>query len=177
MFRKTKIVCTLGPAVDSEDRIRALIDAGMNVARINCSHAEPDMRERWVAWIRKIADEKGVFVAILFDLQGPKFRLGEIAGEAIDVESGTAIQVGPLPGQLPIERPEILGALTTGRKVLIGDGDVTFRVAANQGSITLSLFNRRPNPVPPRCDGCGRRIRFASALAEGPRGSCSRPLI
>jgi pyruvate kinase len=137
MFRKTKIVCTLGPAVDSEDRIRALIDAGMNVARINCSHAEPDMRERWVGWIRKIADEKGVFVAILFDLQGPKFRLGEIAGEAIDVEPGAAIQVGPLPGQLPIERPEILGALTSGRRVLIGDGDVTFRVAANQGVITL----------------------------------------
>jgi pyruvate kinase len=137
MFRKTKIVCTLGPAVDSEERLRALIDAGMNVARINCSHAEPEMRRRWVDWVRKIADEKGVFVAILFDLQGPKFRLGEVPGDALDVEPGALVQVGSLPGQLPIERPEILGALTPGRKVLIGDGDVSFRVAPTEGGISL----------------------------------------
>ncbi|MEO7453214.1 MAG: pyruvate kinase, partial [Fimbriimonadales bacterium] len=137
MFRKTKIVCTLGPAVDSEVRIRALIDAGMNVARINCSHAEPEMRERWLGWVRKIADEKGVFVAVMFDLQGPKFRLGEIRGEAMTVEAGDSVIVGLKKGELPIQRPEILGALSRGRKLLIGDGDVTFRVASVDGPISL----------------------------------------
>ena len=140
MFRKTKIVCTLGPAVDSERQIRALIRAGMNVARVNCSHATPEMRERWVRWVRKIADERGVFVAVLFDLQGPKFRLGEVHGEAMEVEAGALVTVGKEPGQLPIERAEILSVLAPGRKLLIGDGDVTFRVASIEGGISLACM-------------------------------------
>jgi pyruvate kinase len=137
MFRKTKIVCTLGPAVDSEAQIRALIDAGMNIARINCSHGDPETRAKWVGWIRQFAAEKNVYVAVLFDLQGPKFRLGKIAGESMEVEAGDVVRVGAKRGELPIDRPEILGALTLGKKALIGDGDVTFRVSSVDDGVVL----------------------------------------
>ncbi|MDQ2986628.1 MAG: pyruvate kinase [Armatimonadota bacterium] len=129
MFRKTKIVCTLGPGVDSEAQIRALIDAGMNVARINCSHGDPETREKWVGWVRAIAAERGVFVAVLFDLQGPKFRLGKVVGETMEVAQRSRIKIGAARGQLPVQRKEILSVLTPGRRILIGDGDVSFRVA------------------------------------------------
>ena len=79
MKRRTKIVCTLGPAVDSKEAIKKLIDAGMNVARLNCSHGEWETRRRWVKWIRELSPDIAP-VGILADLQGPKFRVGEIAG-------------------------------------------------------------------------------------------------
>ena len=53
MPRRTKIVCTLGPAVDSKDQIKALIAAGMNVARLNCSHGDWDTKRRWIEWVRQ----------------------------------------------------------------------------------------------------------------------------
>jgi pyruvate kinase len=141
MSRKTKIICTLGPAVDSEEQIRALIDSGMNVARINCSHGDPQMRERWVRWIRVIAEEKGKFIAILFDLQGPKFRLGEIPGEAMEVEQGQILRLGAGEGKLPIFQPEVLAALLPSRTIVIGDGDVSFRVVdIADGEITVSTL-------------------------------------
>lgn len=134
MFRRTKIVCTLGPAVDSEAQIGALVDAGMNVARINCSHADSAARERWVEWIRKAAQDRNTYVAILFDLQGPKFRLGKVVGDAAHFDPGDKVRVGTSRGELPITRPEIVSALTPGRTLLIGDGDVTFRVVPTKQS-------------------------------------------
>ena len=137
MFRKTKIVCTLGPAVDSEEQLRALVDAGMNVARINCSHGDPETRAKWVKLVRQIASEKGVYVAVLFDLQGPKFRLGEVAGESMEVEVGEVVQIGLGIRELPIEKEEVLAALTAGRRIIIGDGDVSFRVEVEGGRLQL----------------------------------------
>ncbi len=71
MKRRTKIVCTLGPAVDSEDKIKELIAAGMNVARLNCSHGDWDTKNRWIDWIRNNSPKIGP-IGILADLQGPK---------------------------------------------------------------------------------------------------------
>jgi pyruvate kinase len=139
-FRKTKIVCTLGPAVDSLEQIRALVQAGMNVARINCSHGEPETRARWVEWVRQVAEEECVYVAVMFDLQGPKFRLGKIHRGAMTVEAGQIIRAGDAKGNLPVEQPEILAALTPGRRVIIGDGDVTFRVVSVDNEIRLKCL-------------------------------------
>lgn len=136
-FRKTKIVCTLGPAVDSIEQIRALVQAGMNVARVNCSHGDPETRKRWVEWIRQVASEEKVYISVMFDLQGPKFRLGKIYRETMDVEPGALVEVGEGRGKLPVWQPEILAALTPGRRVIIGDGDVSFRVMAHDPAILL----------------------------------------
>src|SRR6266567_8518707 len=75
-MRRTKIVCTLGPATASESRIRELVDSGMDVARLNFSHGEHADHAANYQKVRKAADRASRSVAILADLQGPKIRLG-----------------------------------------------------------------------------------------------------
>ena len=75
-MRRAKIVCTLGPAVDSPEKIRELIAAGMNMARLNLSHGGYVEHQKRLDQVRAAADNAGVPIAILVDLQGPKIRLG-----------------------------------------------------------------------------------------------------
>src|SRR4051812_31642263 len=77
--RRTKIVCTIGPATASPDRIRELVQAGMDVARLNFSHGDRDDHKRVYDMVRQAADSEGHAVGILADLQGPKIRLGRFA--------------------------------------------------------------------------------------------------
>ena len=70
-MRRAKIVCTLGPAVANRDGLTSLIDAGMNVARLNLSHGDYSEHEAQLKLVREISEKKGVSVAILVDLQGP----------------------------------------------------------------------------------------------------------
>ena len=75
MFRRTKIVTTLGPATDRDDNLRRIIAAGANVVRLNFSHGSPEDHLKRATQAREIAKELGVHVAILGDLQGPKIRV------------------------------------------------------------------------------------------------------
>ena len=77
--RRTKIVCTLGPAVASKEGIESLVDAGMNVARLNFSHGDYPDHEQNYRWVREATDASGRAIGILADLQGPKIRLGRFA--------------------------------------------------------------------------------------------------
>src|SRR5262245_8308772 len=107
MKRRTKIVCTLGPAVDSRQKIKELIEAGMNVARINCSHGDWQTRRQWIEWIRDLSSEIAP-IAILADLQGPKFRIGILPEDGLHLELGGSIIVGPAPGAtIPVNQKEI----------------------------------------------------------------------
>lgn len=112
MKRRTKIVCTLGPAVDSESKIARLISAGMNVARLNCSHGDWDTKRRWIQWIRKHSPNVAP-VGILADLQGPKFRIGVLPNGSMELRAGQHLTVGP-SGQIPVNQPEILAAMGPG---------------------------------------------------------------
>ena len=76
MLRRTKIVCTLGPAVASLEGITGLVNAGMDVARLNFSHGEHEDHAQNYHWVREASDATGHAVGILADLQGPKIRLG-----------------------------------------------------------------------------------------------------
>jgi pyruvate kinase len=76
---KTKIVCTLGPASATRESIRSLIEAGLNVARINFSHGTHEAHAATIAIVREVAEELKVPVAILGDLQGPRIRIGVLA--------------------------------------------------------------------------------------------------
>ena len=89
--RRTKIVCTLGPAVASVEGVRALIGAGMDVARLNFSHGSHDDHRRMIEVVREEAKRAGRLVPILQDLQGPKIRLGVIAGGGVLVHKGDAL--------------------------------------------------------------------------------------
>ena len=85
---RAKIVCTLGPASSSPERIGELIDAGMNVARLNFSHGTHEDHAKMLATLRAEADRRGKAVAALLNLQGPKIRLGRFASGPVLLEAG-----------------------------------------------------------------------------------------
>ena len=88
LFKRTKILATIGPAVMSEEAVTELIMAGVNGCRLNFSHGNYLERDEQIAWIRGAAAKKGRSVSILQDLQGPKIRLGELKGNHLDLKSG-----------------------------------------------------------------------------------------
>ena len=85
-LKKTKIVCTIGPASDSVEIIEGLIDAGMNVARMNLSHGNRDEHKKIINNLRLAAKNKKIYLPILADLPGPKYRVGEISNGSMKVE-------------------------------------------------------------------------------------------
>ena len=80
-MRRAKIVATLGPATSSYENIRAIIDAGVDVCRMNLSHGTYDVHEAIYKTVRQAAEDSGRAVAVLVDLQGPKIRLGKVSDE------------------------------------------------------------------------------------------------
>jgi pyruvate kinase len=134
--RRTKIVATLGPASDSRERLRALIEAGVNAVRFNLSHgSHAEHSER--AWLaREIASDLGHPVALIADLQGPKLRIGELA-EPVVLHTGDNVTVcaeeSASDGELPIAPAVIGDVLKPGHDVLIDDGLVRLRVDEVEG--------------------------------------------
>ena len=92
-MRRAKIVCTLGPAVAGHDGLRSLVDAGMDVARLNLSHGSHDDHRANFEGVRAAAAATGRSVAILADLQGPKTRLGRVADGPHDLEAGDVFTI------------------------------------------------------------------------------------
>ena len=88
MLRRTKIVTTLGPATDSKDTLRALIEAGANVVRLNFSHGSADDHIKRASMVRDIAKELNAHVAILGDLQGPKIRIARFKNDYVELNAG-----------------------------------------------------------------------------------------
>ncbi len=134
--RRTKIVATLGPASDSRERLRALLEAGVDAVRFNLSHGtHAEHSER--AWlVREIAAELGRPVALIGDLQGPKLRIGELA-EPVVLHKGDRVTVcaeeAAKDGELPIAPAVIGDVLEPGHEVLIDDGLVRLRVDEVEG--------------------------------------------
>lgn len=126
-MRRTKIVCTLGPAVSSEEAIHSLIEAGMNVARINTAHGDWQTRHRWVEWIRAAEKIYGHPIGILLDLSGPKVRLGELK-EPLEVQAGQILRLQPDTqggdSWLPLPVPELFETARPHDRILLDDGSV-----------------------------------------------------
>lgn len=88
LFKRTKILATVGPAVDSKEKITELIMAGANGCRFNCSHGDDEERSRQLKWVREAAKLKGRSVATVLDLPGPKIRLGALKNNHLEVRAG-----------------------------------------------------------------------------------------
>ena len=88
LFKRTKILATIGPATNSAEKVEEVIMAGANGCRLNCSHGSNEERDQQIKWIRAAAEKKGRSVAILQDLQGPKIRLGMIRDNRLDLKKG-----------------------------------------------------------------------------------------
>ena len=91
LFKRTKILATIGPSVFGQEKIDEIIMAGVNGCRLNCSHGTNEERDEQIKWIRNAAEKKGRSVAILQDLQGPKIRLGAIVDNHLDLVSGDEV--------------------------------------------------------------------------------------
>jgi pyruvate kinase len=130
--RKTKIVCTLGPATDSSDGIAALIEAGMNVVRLNFSHGRREDHRTTIRRIREVAHRLDREVGILQDLGGPKIRLGVLPEEGVHLEAQHMIELavdGQAPsGTLPVGYPYLLEDVAAGETILLADGAVELEV-------------------------------------------------
>src|SRR6185295_8608505 len=85
---RSKIICTLGPASSTPERVGQLIDAGMSVARLNFSHGSHDDHARMLHVVRTEADRRGKAIAALLDLQGPKIRVGKLANGQVELRPG-----------------------------------------------------------------------------------------
>lgn len=91
LFKRTKILATIGPSTNSAEKIEEIIMAGVNGCRLNCSHGSNEERDQQIKWIREAAEKKGRSVAILQDLQGPKIRLGELKNNHLDLQKGDEV--------------------------------------------------------------------------------------
>ena len=149
VWHRTRIVCTLGPATDRPGVVERLIRAGMDVARVNASHATHADHVARIRQVRMAAAEAGQPVAILLDLPGPKFRLGDLPGGCLELEEGAAAALvpggrdaggsgnagegGKHEALLPVRNPELLDALREGERVFLADGAIELRVRGAGG--------------------------------------------
>ncbi|MEU6485206.1 pyruvate kinase [Streptomyces sp. NPDC046887] len=137
-MRRAKIVCTLGPATDTYEQIKTLIEAGMDVARFNLSHGSYAEHEQRYHHVRKAAEETGRSVGVLADLQGPKIRLGRFLEGPVLLERGDTftITTEPVNGTRHTCSTTYDGLatdVTTGERILVDDGRVTLEVTAVNG--------------------------------------------
>jgi pyruvate kinase len=137
-MRQAKIVCTLGPAVDSFDQLKSLIEAGMNVARFNMSHGSHEEHEERYHRVRKAAEVTGRAVGVLVDLQGPKIRLETFEDGPVELVRGDefTITTEDVPGDRHTCGTTYKGLpadVAKGERVLINDGAVCLEVTDVEG--------------------------------------------
>ena len=132
--RRAKIVCTLGPASNSEAMIRELLRAGMDVARLNFSHGTHEEHARVIERVRRAAEKEGRTVCILQDLQGPKMRTGRLKYRTpVALKAGSHLTITPrdLPGTpalISTTFQDLAREVTTGSRILLSDGLIELRV-------------------------------------------------
>jgi len=141
VIRRTKIVATLGPATGTAAQIAALLEAGVNVVRINASHGTPEIRGGWIKLVRQAAEAQGQPIAILVDLQGPRIRVGQLA-QPRELVPGARVVFAPesvaAGDELPTTYEDLAKDVRVGAKILLNDGLLSVEVT---------------RVVPPRVEG------------------------
>ncbi len=138
MFKaaRTKIVCTIGPASSSAEVLRGLIEAGLDVARINFSHGLHEDHATVIATIRSLASEMNRPVAIMGDLQGPRIRIGDLSAPRIvaDGEELTFVhEIHAVHGDVPVTYDDLAHDVKLGGRILVDDGLLEFEVLSVAG--------------------------------------------
>jgi len=142
-MRRAKIIATLGPATSSYENIRAIIDAGVDVARMNLSHGSYDVHEAVYANVRRAAEDSGRAVAVLVDLQGPKIRLGKFEGGPYHLDVGDIfkITIEDVVGTRELSGTTFKGLpndVAPGDFLLIDDGKVKVKVLETDGTVVTT---------------------------------------
>lgn len=149
-FRKTKIVATIGPASENEETLRRLIEAGIDVARLNFSHGSHEEHLEKIRLIRKLSEELNKPVSILQDLQGPKLRVGKLPAEGIPLQAGDRVvltqvsnmgSLDDLPSStvlIPLDVPNLARGVVPGNRILLDDGNLEFEVTEVKGDAVFA---------------------------------------
>jgi len=142
-MRRTKIVCTIGPACSSEECLKDLIRAGMNVARLNFSHGTHEEHAQTIEAIRKLSAKLGQPIGILQDLSGPKIRIGQIAAGRVTLTPGrtfvfTTRLVAGDEHEVTLPYPEVVEQAKRGKTIFVDDAKLQFRVLAKTGTDVLT---------------------------------------
>lgn len=146
-LRKTKIICTLGPASESEEVIRELMLAGMNVARLNFSHGTHEEQRGKLERVKKVREELGLPVALLLDTKGPEIRTGEFEKGKVELKKGqtfvlTTEDVLGNEGKVSITYKNLVKDVQEGDSILIDDGLIGLRVVkVTEKEIICSVEN------------------------------------
>ena len=144
-MRRAKIVCTMGPAVEAPDKVKLLIEAGMNMARLNLSHGSYEEHQNRLDRVREASKAAKVPVAILVDLQGPKIRLGRFADGPHDLARGDIFTITTDDIQGTKER------VSTTFKNLPGDCKPGDRLLIDDGKVTVEVIEVKGNDVVTKC--------------------------
>ncbi len=134
MSRHTKIIATLGPAVASRHGVRALVEAGMDVARLNFSHGTVEELRQLYEWVRDASEKVGRPVAVMQDIQGPKLRVGVFPDGEVKLNEGAVVDLVPPdtweggPSTIPIGYDRLLEDIHPGHRVLLADGLIALEV-------------------------------------------------
>lgn len=147
MQTRTKIICTIGPAVASYEKILQLIDAGMNVARLNFSHGTHDDHLKTIQWLKQARQERKVPLAIMLDTKGPEIRLGMVKNDQFAVQVGQRLtlvkeEVLGDESKVQLTPPSVIDTLAAGMRVLIDDGYlITHVVEKKRDAVVLEFEN------------------------------------
>lgn len=135
-MRRAKIICTIGPATMSAEMIEQLILAGMDIARINCSHGTTKEHIEIIRLVREASRKLGKHVAILFDLRGPRMRIGDLGGD-VELRAGEVVtlvtEAHASEGEIPVQSPYLAISVKPGQKLLIDDGRLELVVEGTDG--------------------------------------------
>lgn len=141
--KKVKILATLGPAIRDAAHIRQLVEAGVNLFRLNFSHGEHADHAQRYQWVREVERELNQPIGILMDLQGPKLRVGRFAEGKVQLVNGQSLRLDldATPGdasRVNLPHPEIIEALQPGMSLLLDDGRLRLKVAAKQNDAVIT---------------------------------------
>jgi pyruvate kinase len=131
---RTKIICTIGPAVFAYEKMLALAKAGMNVARLNFSHGSLEEHTETVANLKRVREQLETPLAIMIDIKGPEIRVGRVSGDSLTMQPKQRFKLVPIgkkavaADEIPMRPAEALEALVPGMNVLFDDGNITTKV-------------------------------------------------
>ncbi|WP_391202527.1 pyruvate kinase [Psychrobacillus sp. L4] len=148
-MRKTKIVCTIGPASESEEMLQKLIESGMNVARLNFSHGNHEEHATRIQRIREVSNKLGKIVGILLDTKGPEIRTHKMENDGIELESGQTIEISMVEvlgnsSRFSITYEKLIEDVQVGSTILLDDGLIELivtKINTNDGVITTFVQN------------------------------------
>ena len=144
---RTKIICTMGPSVNTYEKILELIDAGMNVARLNFSHGSHEDHLKTIKLLKKAREERKVPLAIMLDTKGPEIRIGDLKAEGVSVSPGMRVLLakksqGLKDDVFALTPPQVFDSIEEGTRILIDDGYILSKVVEkNEQGAVIEFLN------------------------------------